>query len=243
MVVDGDVPAMSDGWHVVGEIALGDILIVADHASNRVPPGIDLGIDRALLSTHIAWDIGVAALAAAMGAPTFLGNVSRLVIDLNRDADDAAAVPLTSDGIDLPGNIGDQRWRIAEYWQPYHDDLAAYIAAHRPALLVSLHSFTPRLSSRPDELRPWEVGVLYNHDDRAARLALPLLEAAGVVVGNQLPYSGKLLNATMNRHGEGTGTPYLGLEVRQDLIGDDAGVAKWASRLRPIVDEVLLALE
>lgn len=232
---------MSDAWHLVGEVPLGDVLIVGDHASNRVPPGIELGIDRALLSTHIGWDIGVAALAQAIGAPTFLGNVSRLVIDLNRDADDPVAIPLSSDGIDIPGNVGDQSWRVAEYWQPYHDDLAAYITAHRPALLVSLHSFTPRLASRPDEVRPWEVGVLYNNDDRAARIAIPLLEAAGIVTGDQLPYSGKLLNATMNRHGEGTGTPYLGLEVRQDLIDGDARIAVWATKLRPIVENVLAA--
>lgn len=84
--------------------------------------------------------------------------------------------------------------------------------------------------------------MLYNQDDRAARIALPLLAAAGVVTGDQLPYSGKLLNATMNRHGEATGTPYLGLEVRQDLIGDDVGVARWANKLRPVIEHVLDAL-
>ena len=46
----------------------------------------------------------------------------------------------------------------------------------------------------------------------------------------------------MNRHGEGTGTPYLGLEVRQDLIGDGAGVAKWAAVLRPVITACLDAL-
>jgi predicted N-formylglutamate amidohydrolase len=233
---------MSDAWHVVGEVPLGDVLIVGDHASNRVPPGIDLGLDRALLSTHIGWDIGVAALAHAIGAPSFLASVSRLVVDLNRDPDDPAVVPVASDGVEIHGNAGDQRWRIAEYWQPYHNDLSAYVEVHRPALLVSLHSFTPRLTSRPDEARPWEVGVLYNDDDRAARIAIPLLEAAGIVTGDQQPYSGKLLNATMNRHGEGTGTPYLGLEVRQDLIDGDEGVAVWAAKLRPVIAACLDAL-
>ena len=69
---------MSDGWHVIGEAPLGDMLIIGDHASNRVPPGIDLGIDRVLLSTHIGWDIGVAALAHALQAPAYLASVSRL---------------------------------------------------------------------------------------------------------------------------------------------------------------------
>lgn len=230
---------MSEAWHVIGEQVLGDVLIVGDHASNRVPPGIDLGINPSLLSTHIGWDIGVAALAHAFGAPLFLGNVSRVVIDLNRDPGDPGLIPQSSDGHDIPGNHGDVSDRIERYWQPYHDELAAQIDRTIPKLLISLHSFTPTLSSRPDEARPWEIGILYNNDDRAAHIAIPQLERAGVIVGDQLPYSGKTLNATMNRHGEGTGTPYLGIEVRQDLISDDAGVAKWAGILRPVIAHCL----
>lgn len=229
---------MSDGWHVIGEAPLGNVLIVADHASNRVPRDIDLGIDRALLSTHIGWDIGVASLAHVLHAPAYLGSVSRLVIDLNRDLDDPGLVPLSSDGIDIPGNAGDTSDRIAQYWQPYHDELEQQITLTRPLMLLSLHSFTPQLATRPDEVRPWEVGVLYNNDDRAARIAIPLLEAAGIVTGDQQPYSGKHLNATMNRHAEGNGLPYLGLEVRQDLIDSDEGVERWGARLMPIITEV-----
>jgi len=39
----------------------------------------------------------------------------------------------------------------------------------------------------------------------------------------------------MNCHGEANGIPYLGIEVRQDLISDAAGVAAWAGRLAPII--------
>ena len=31
-----------------------------------------------------------------------------------------------------------------------------------------------------------------------------------------------------------TGTPHVLLEVRQDLIGDEAGIESWANRLHPI---------
>ena len=215
------------------------VLTIVDHASNHVPPDIDLGIAPALLENHIAWDIGAAALAEAIGFPAHLATVSRLVIDLNREQDSPGLVPLHSDGHAIPGNVGDTADRVARFWRPYHDTLAHRIAGEQPQLLLSLHSFTPYLASKPEEKRPWEIGVLYNEDDRAARIAIPLLAAAGIATGDQLPYSGKLLNATMNRHGEGTGTPYLGLEVRQDLIGDAAGVARWAARLRPIIDACL----
>ncbi len=86
------------------------------------------------------------------------------------------------------------------------------------------------------------MGVLYNEDDRAARIAIPLLEAEGLCVGDQLPYSGRLLNATMNRHAEADGRPYLGIEVRQDLIGHPDGQAEWAERLARIANQVAVAI-
>lgn len=229
---------------ITGDPATG-LLIVVDHASNRVPEDIDLGIDPALLDAHMAIDIGAAELAAALSArlsaPALLATVSRLVIDLNREEDAPGLIPEHSDGHAVPGNIGlsaeARAARIARFWRPYHAALADRIARDAPLLLVSLHSFTPRLSSAPGEARPWQVGVLYNGDDRAARLAIPLLEAAGVVTGDNFPYSGKILNATMNHHAEGRGLAYLGLEVRQDLISDAAGVEHWADILAPIVAE------
>ena len=41
----------------------GGLLCVADHASNFVPEDIELGIDRKLLTEHIAVDIGVEGIA------------------------------------------------------------------------------------------------------------------------------------------------------------------------------------
>ncbi len=229
-------------WEEIAGPADSPFLLIADHASNRVPDDIDLGIAPSLLSQHIAIDIGVAdlgrALCAALHCPGILGHVSRLVVDLNREEDAPHIIPTASDGHSIPGNsISEEarRARIARYWRPYHDRVAQQIAAQRPRLLISLHSFTPQLETRPEEARPWEVGVLYNEDDRAARQAIPALAAAGVIVGDQEPYSGKLLNATMNRHGEANGIAYLGLEMRQDLIGDPQGVARWCAVLVPVI--------
>ena len=84
--------------------------------------------------------------------------------------------------------------------------------------------------------------MLYNEDDRAARIAIPLLAAAGLVVGDQQPYSGRLLNYTMNRHAEAPGRRYLGIELRQDEIADAAGQERWAERLQRICSGVAAAL-
>ncbi len=222
----------SEAFRIIGTPHFGGILIVADHASNRVPDDIDLGIDPALLDLHIAWDIGVAAIAERMaqrpGTAAFLGNVSRLVCDFNREEQAPALIPIASDGHAIPGNCLSHEQHLARldrFFRPYHAALAALLDDKPPALILSLHSFTASLASKPEELRPWQVGILYNTDDRAARLAIPLLEADGLVVGDQQPYSGKLLNATMNRHAEAEGRPYLGVEIRQDGIADEAGQA------------------
>ena len=231
---------------VVGTPQTGGIVIIGDHASNRVPPGIDLGIDPALLDQHMALDIGVAGVAERMVAadPRFaalLGNVSRLVCDFNREEDASGLVPNESDGHAIPGNRLDSAGladRIARFHRPYHAALEQHLSATPPALILSLHSFTPALNSR-GEPRPWHVGVLYNQDDRGARAAIPLLEAEGLNVGDQLPYSGTLLNATMNRHAEAHGRLYLGIEVRQDQIGDAAGRAVWAERLARVCNTIV----
>jgi predicted N-formylglutamate amidohydrolase len=231
---------------VIGDPASG-LLLIADHASARVPEGIVLGVPEAAMSEHVAIDIGVdplgRALCAALGCPGLLAAVSRLVIDLNREEDSPGLIPIASDGWAIPGNAAldaaGRQARIDRFFRPYHARLADRIARDRPRLIVSLHSFTPQLASAPDQLRPWEIGILYNRDDRAARLALPLLAAAGIVAGDNLPYSGQVLNATMNRHAEANGIPYLGIEVRQDLIADPAGIARWRDVLAPVIGRVL----
>jgi predicted N-formylglutamate amidohydrolase len=236
-------------WRLLGTPRLGGILVVSDHASNRVPGDMALGIDPALLNEHIAVDIGTAAVGALLaeqfGFAAFQANVSRLVCDFNRDEHAPGLVPIASDGHAIPGNDLDhagREARLARFYRPYHAALAQLLDRFPPALILSIHSFTPSLMSHPEAQRPWQVGVLYNEDDRGARAALPLLEAEGLTVGDQEPYSGKLLNCTMNRHAEAAGRPYLGVEIRQDEIADAAGQALWAERLARIAGAVAVAV-
>ncbi len=246
--MNGAIPREHEAYRLLGEPKFGGILVVSDHASNRVPGDIDLGIAPDLLGQHIAVDIGVGAIGEIMarhaGIAAYQGNISRLVCDFNREEHQPAIIPLASDGHAISGNALDHaghEGRLARFFRPYHAALAGLLDAVPPALILSLHSFTPRLATS-DEPRPWHVGILYNEDDRAARIAIPVLEAEGLVVGDQQPYSGRLLNATMNRHAEADGRPYLGVEIRQDLITDPAGHAQWAQRLIRICNKVALTL-
>ncbi|MFZ5746264.1 MAG: N-formylglutamate amidohydrolase [Pseudomonadota bacterium] len=212
-----------------------DLLLLCDHASNHVPADIDLAIAPDLLDRHIAVDIGAEpltrALSAALDAPAILGTVSRLVIDLHREPDHAGLMPMTSDGHAIPGNEGVDRFaRIARFHAPYHRAIAARIRAHPPRLILSIHSFTPRLEQGGGD-RPWDVGVLYNRDTRAAVPAVEWLRAQWLATGDNEPYSGRLLNATLNRHAEANGIASIAIEVRNDLIRDAAGVARWCGIL------------
>jgi predicted N-formylglutamate amidohydrolase len=169
---------------------------------------------------------------------------SRLLIDLNRDPDHAGLIPAESDGTLIPRNVNisaaERAHRLQAYFHPYHAFIAEEIAARKPALIVSLHSFTPVMNGFA---RPWHVGLLYNQDDRAARLAINhLRQEAKLVIGDNEPYSGRDLNYTMNRHGEAQAIPYLSLEIRQDLLATADDVAGWLGLLAPLLTQIALSI-
>ena len=100
-----------------------------------------------------------------------------------------------------------------------------------------MHSFTPVWRGKP---RPWHIGVLWDKD---ARLAKPLLarlqEEDDIVAGDNEPYTGALENDCLYRHGTMNGLPHVLVEVRQDLIADQDGVARWAKRLEQILRDAI----
>lgn len=220
----------------------GRLLIIADHASNAVPAELALGVSAADLQKHVAWDIGTAALArglsAALNAPAILAIASRLVADCNRAPEDNGAIPPASDGIPVPGNAVSadaRKVRLASWHEPYHAAIAEALDRLKPQLLVSIHSFTPGLASRPEETRPWQVALLYNRDDRAARIAMRVLAEDGFTVGDNEPYSGAVYGYTTDRHAEARGLSYLTFEIRQDLLADEGAIAAWTQRLGRVI--------
>ena len=246
--------AMQDGlpFRQIGTLKRGgpnteNIVCVADHASNHVPDDLELGIAPERLEQHIAVDIGVSGIAGRMARqhniPAHLARVSRLVVDLHREEDHPNVVPTESDGVLIPGNIGaDVEGRLERFHRPYHGALAEWLDAAAPKLIISLHSFTPKLATS-DEERPWECALLYSQDDRAARHAIRLFSEQGLNVGDNQPYSGKELNATMNRHAEAHGRYYCALEVRQDLIANRADQSRWAALIADVAGRVALSLD
>jgi predicted N-formylglutamate amidohydrolase len=240
---------MGQGRFMAAELIEGsarDVLLLCDHASDHVPDDIELGIEARLLALHIAIDIGAGPLtrsvAGKLDAPAVLGGVSRLVIDLHREPDHPGLIPEHSDGHIIHGNVrADREQRISRFHRPYHEAIEAQIARWRPRLIVSIHSFTPKLE-QDSAIRPWHVGILYNRDARAAHPAINWLRAQGLMTGDNEPYSGRLLNATLNRHAEANHIPSIAVEVRNDLIRDEAGVARWTGILTGLVEHLRAGL-
>jgi predicted N-formylglutamate amidohydrolase len=226
-----------------------DILFVCDHASNKVPEAYGtLGLEEGQFAAHIAYDIGAAqvtrALADAYGAPAVLARWSRLLIDLNRGADDPTLVMKLSDGRIIPGNrdagAAEVEKRLELYYRPYHAAIAEEIARLRDGdvvpTIISMHSFTPVWKGFK---RPWHVGVLWDKDGRLARPLMAALARAGFTVGDNEPYKGELENDCMYVHGTGNGLPHVLIEIRQDLIATPGAAEAFAKRLKPIIDEAL----
>ncbi|MBB3915441.1 putative N-formylglutamate amidohydrolase [Rhizobium fabae] len=222
------------------------MVILADHAMNRLPARYErLGLPEQAFTRHIAYDIGIEGLtrqlSERLGVPAVLGGFSRLLIDPNRGEDDPTLIMKISDGAVISGNhpITPQEWdyRIETFHRPYHGAVAETIdkvanATGRAPLVLSLHSFTPAWKSVP---RPWHAAVLWDSDRRAVGPLLDMLRAdPDLVVGDNEPYDGALKGDTMYRHCMITGIPHALLEVRQDLISDEAGISAWAERLAPI---------
>ena len=78
------------------------------------------------------------------------------------------------------------------------------------------------------------AAVLYNRDRRFAGLVLDMLrrEAGSASSRDNEPYFvSDETDYTIPRHGEARGLPHVEIEIRQDLVSDEAGQAEWAGRI------------
>jgi predicted N-formylglutamate amidohydrolase len=232
-----------------------EFFLTADHAGRAIPRQLrNLGLPERELERHIAWDIGIAGvseqLAQALDATAVLQAYSRLVIDCNRQPGWASSIPQISELTAIPGNHSippaEREARRREIFLPYHQRITELLdrrsAAGRRTVLIAMHSFTPVFKGEPRNI---EIGVLYNRDRRLADILLDLLRAQrDLTVGDNAPYAiTDTSDYTVPMHGERRFLPHVEIEIRQDLIGDDAGQAAWASRLArllPIADARLI---
>ena len=226
-----------------------EFVLACDHASQLLPQSLGtLGLSQSELSSHIAWDIGAAGVAQLLSerldATLVLQNYSRLVIDCNRPLDAEDSIPDRSEWGQIEGNqqLDESAIaaRTAEIFAPYHAQLTAILdqrqRAGRRTILIAMHSFTPVYRG---EARPWHIGLMYRHDARLAGALLTLLRRdQRLEVGDNQPYvieDGA--DYSLPVHGEARGIAHVGIEIRQDLITDEAGQKTWAGRLASLLKQ------
>jgi predicted N-formylglutamate amidohydrolase len=220
----------------------GGFVIVCDHASNRFPPEFGfLGLSPADLDAHIAWDpgaLGVARnLSRLLDAPLVYGTVLRLILDCNRPLDAPDLIAPISESTPIPGNAAlvesERRRRIAAIHEPFHravdEVVEGRLNAGRATTLIAVHSFTPVYRGVP---RPWEIGILFDRSRRLADVLITGLEADGLNVGVNQPYSpADRVYYTLSRHAEARGLDCAMIEIRNDLVRTQDSELEWAERI------------
>ncbi len=207
------------------------ILLSCEHASRAVPRAMLQHFRspslRGALTSHRGWDLGAAGVARALArelhAPLHEGSHTRLLADLNRSAHHPRVLGPWAQAL---GSV-ERRTVLARWHAPWRRAFAARLntalAGGRPALHLSIHSFTPILNGAR---RPMHVGLLYDPSRTGERaLALALRRELqrlrpDLLVALNRPYHGRSdghVTALRRTHGPKN---YLGLEfeTRNDLL-------------------------
>jgi len=135
--------------------------------------------------------------------------------------------------------------RRAEIFEPYHAHIRALLderqAAGRRTILVAQHTMTDVYKGAG---RDMHGAVLYNRDRRFAGLVLEMLrrERELTFADNEPYFVSDETDYTVPLHGEVRGLPHVEIEIRQDLVKDEAGQAAWAERVARALEAAEAAL-
>lgn len=242
-------------FEIVRPDASSRLVLVCDHASNRIPEALgSLGLSASDLASHIGWDIGAAAVARQLStlldATLVLSGYSRLVVDCNRPTHVPSAIPSVSGGVAIAANEGldeaAREARVRTFFRPYHAAISAVLDERASRfeggpVLLAIHSFTPELLGQK---RRWPIALLYGTDTRLAHaLRDQLRRDEALDVGDNEPYRvAEGSDYSIPVHGEARGILHAAFEIRQDGIAAEAGARAWAERIAETYREVAQAL-
>jgi len=151
------------------------LVVSIPHLGAWIPPSLrHLYTDEALAVADTDWHLDrLYAFVRALGATLIGARVSRYVIDLNRPPNDESLYPgqtttglcpeetFRGEPVYRPGcapDAAERAARVAQWWQPYHDALAAELARlrerHANVLLWEAHSIASVLPRLFDDKLP-----------------------------------------------------------------------------------------
>lgn len=232
-----------DRFDLINAAGKGGVVLVCEHASNFISEEFSkLGLSDDALKSHIAWDIGALGVAKKLSdlldAPLVFPTISRLVYDCNRPKDAKSAVPDKSEIYDIPGNVGlseaDRHTRAKRFYEPYREALMSVLDEttdnNKAPALITIHSFTPIFNGHQ---RLLDLGILHNVDTRLADQLLNLIEQDGKLTARRNDPYGPAhgVTYTLSEHAEPRGLLNVMIEIRNDLILDDAAQQTMANQL------------
>ena len=182
------------------------LLVSVPHAGTALPPALrERLVPRAADVEDADWHLDrLYAFAHELGASLIVPTYSRYLIDLNRPPEDTPMYPgvnntglvptrfFTGDALYRDGHAPDAAEtaaRVATYWRPYHDAVAAELerlrALHGHAVLFDAHSIKSEL--------PWLFEGSLPHLNlgtaSGSSCAASLAAALGRVLGAQTRYT------------------------------------------------------
>ena len=226
----------------------GRVVVICEHASHYIPREYNgLGLSEQDCKSHAAWDPGARdvslLLSAALDSPMISSTVSRLVYDCNRPPEAASAMPEKSERIDVPGNIGlsrtDRDARTQAIYDPFCAAVSKVLDARGPdTIIVTMHSFTPIYHGKP---RVVELGLLHDSD---SRLVDAMLSHADTLphrrIERNAPYGPEDgVTHSLKIHAQSRGLANVMVEVRNDLLKTEKGIATMAQELLTLLSAAL----
>jgi predicted N-formylglutamate amidohydrolase len=204
-----------------------NLLLTCEHATFYIPSEYRswYAAQRSVLRTHEGIDFGARRLAQqlqrALQAPLFSGEVSRLLVDLNRSIDHPQIFSRF-----VPKDAALRQDLLTRFYHPYRNAVKEWVQSQTASGFVAhfgIHSFTPDF---PGSERKFDLGLLY---DPANPFEISLVRAMEKVILMQgafslrhnQPYLGAGDGLTTDLRKE-FGNPYAGIEVEvnQALVDD-----------------------
>ena len=245
------------------------LLISIPHVGTQIPDELQARYTpRALEVEDTDWFLDrLYAFARGLGAGLLVPRLSRYVIDLNRPSDNRPMYAgrnntelcptrhFTGEPIYREGqapNDGEIRARVARWWQPYHDTLAAETqrlkATHGHCVLFDAHSIKSKL--------PWLFEGTLAHMNLGtadgASCAPSLRSAVAAVFAAQAAYGhvldGRFKGGHITRHygRPSDGVHAVQLEMTWSAYMDEAPPARWhaqrAAEVTPLLTRFVQAM-
>jgi predicted N-formylglutamate amidohydrolase len=191
------------------------LLITCEHASNLIPKRYAPYFkgQHDLLASHRGWDPGALPLAKALAkelkVPLVTGEVSRLLVELNRT--------LNHPTLFSPFVPEEEKQDILDrYYFPYIEQVKTAIEeSKKPLLHLSIHTFTPIYEGR---VRQADAGILYDPKREQEKHFATLWQQAlkkelpNWTIGKNTPYRGTS-DALVTSLRPLFGKDYIGIEL------------------------------